>query len=100
MSKKIKIGSGVFFSSYKDYRSHDTDYLVFVDKPEGFNKFLHVILFDKKEDTFYYKTMSKKEFVDFELDHCKKCQMAAGKFLVPELVKYMNLTIEDLKLFK
>ena len=100
MSKKIEIGSSVFFKRYTDYKSHDTDYIVFVEQPQGFKTFLHINLFDKKEDTFYYKMMSKKEFIEYELNHCKKCQMAAGKFLIPELAEYMNLTIEDLKLFE
>ena len=44
--------------------------------------------------------MSKDEFLEYELEHCKKAKMAVGKLLVPELVKYMNITIDDLKKFK
>ena len=44
--------------------------------------------------------MTKDEFLEYELEHCKKAKMAVGKLLVPELVKYMNITIGDLKKFK
>ena len=44
--------------------------------------------------------MSTDEFLEYELEHCKKAKMAVGKLLVPELVKYMNITIDDLKKFK
>ena len=41
--------------------------------------------------------MSKDEFLEYELEHCKKAKMVVGKLLVPELVKYINITIDDLK---
>ena len=65
----------------------------------GMNKTLAYIK-TKTEDIFAYKQMSKDEFLQYELKHCKKAKMAVGKLLVPELVKYMNITIDDLKKFK
>lgn len=98
MNKRIEIGSQVFFKEYSDYSSHDKDYIEFHDEPNLYKTFMNAR--GKGTDIFFYKTMSKKEFMDYELEHCKKTPMAAGKFLVPELCKHMNITIDDLKLFQ
>jgi hypothetical protein len=98
MNKRIEIGSQAFFSGYEDYVSHDKDYIEFQDEPKLFKTFMNAR--GKGVDIFFYKTMSKEEFIKYELEHCKKLPMAAGKFLVPELCEYMNITIDDLKLFE
>lgn len=95
---KILIGSSVFFKEYNDFTPHDTDYVLFEDHPQLYKIFAHINT--KSEDIFAYKQMSKDEFLEYELEHCKKAKMAVGKLLVPELVKYMNITIDDLKKFK
>ena len=97
MNKRIEIGSQVFFKEYSDYQSHDKDYIEFQDEPKLFKTFMNAR--GKGTDIFFYKTMPKQEFIDYELEHCKKTPMAAGKFLVPELCEYINITIDDLKLF-
>lgn len=97
MNKRIEIGSQVFFKGYNDYTSHDKDYIEFQDNPKLYKVFMNAR--GKGTDIFFYKTMPKKEFIEYELEHCKKTPMAAGKFLVPELCKHMNITIDDLKLF-
>lgn len=98
MNKRIAVGSQVFFSQYEDYQSHDKDYVEFQDEPQTFRKFL--IVRENGNDVFYYKTMSKEEFIAFELNHAKGISMAACKLLVPELAEFIGLTIEDLKLFE
>ena len=98
MNKRIEIGSQVFFKGYSDYSSHDKDYVEFQDEPKLYKTFMNAR--GKGTDIFFYKTMSKREFINYELEHCKKTPMAAGKFLIPELCKYMNITINDLKLFE
>lgn len=98
--KKITIGSNTFFKDYVDYTSHDVDYIVFEENPKQYKNFMHINLTCKGSDTFYYRNMSKQEFIDYELKHCSKVPMAAGKLLVPELCEYKNITIEDLKLFE
>ena len=95
---KILIGSSVFFKEYSDFNPHDIDYVLFEDHPQLYKIFAHINT--KSEDVFAYKQMSKDEFLEYELEHCKKAKMAVGKLLVPELVKYMNITIDDLKKFK
>ena len=98
MNKRFKIGSQVFFSGYPDYVSHDKDYVEFQDNPTFYKTFANAK--EKYNDIFYYRSMSKKEFIDCELKHCINTPMAAGKFLSPELAEYMNITIDDLKLFQ
>lgn len=95
---KILIGSSAFFKEYNDFNPHDVDYVLFKDCPQLYKIFAHIIT--KSEDIFAYKQMSKEEFIEYELEHCKKAKMAIGKLLVPELIKYMNITIDDLKKFK
>ena len=98
MNKRFKIGSQVFFKGYPDYISHDADFVEFQDNPTFYKIFANAK--EKYNDIFYYKTMSKDEFIKYELEHCKTTPMAAGKFLVPELAEYIGFTIEDLKLFQ
>lgn len=98
MNKRIEIGSQVFFKEYNDYISHDKDYIEFQDEPKLYKVFMNAR--GKGTDIFFYKSMSKQEFIDYELEHCKKVQMAAGKFLVPELCEHMGITIDDLRLFE
>ena len=98
--KKITIGSNIFFKDYVDYTSHDVDYIVFEDNPKQYKNFMHINLKCKGSDTFYYRDMSKEEFIEYELKHCSNVPMAVGKFLVPELCHYKGITLEDLKLFE
>lgn len=98
--KKITIGSNIFFKDYVDYASHDVDYIVFEERPTQYKNFMHINLKCKGTDTFYYRDMPKEEFIEYELKHCLKVPMAVGKFLVPELCEYKNITIEDLKRFQ
>lgn len=99
IKKKIQIGSQVFFKGvYEDYESHDKDYICFVEKPVLFKDFMNIR--GKGEDIFFFRDMSKNEFIDYSIKHCEKLPMAAGKFLVPEVVEYFGMTIEDLKKFE
>lgn len=99
IKKKIQIGSQVFFKGvYEDYESHDKDYICFVEKPVLFKDFMNIR--GKGEDIFFFRDMSKNEFIDYSIKHCEKVPMAAGKFLVPEVIKYFGMTIEDLKKFE
>ena len=89
---KILIGSSVFFKEYSDFNPHDIDYVLFEERPQLYKIFAHINT--KTEDVFAYKQMSKDEFLEYELEHCKKAKMAVGKLLVPELVKYMNILFQ------
>lgn len=98
MNKRFKIGSQVFFKGYPDYISHDADFVEFQDNPTFYKIFANAK--EKYNDIFYYKRMTKQEFIEYELKHCINTPMAAGKFLSPKLCEYMNITIDDLKLFQ
>ena len=99
MEKKIKIGSQVFFSGiYEDYNSHDEDYIIFVKNPTLFKDFMNIR--GRGKDYFYFRDMGKDEFIEYSIRHCEKLPMAAGKFLVPDVIKHLGMTIEDLKKFE
>lgn len=95
---KIPIGSQVFFSCYDDYVSHDVDYVIFESNPSLFKLFM--IARGKGIDCFHYKMMSKEEFIKIELEHCNSLHMVAGKFLIPELLNYFNISLEEIKQFE
>jgi hypothetical protein len=99
IKKKILIGSQAFFKDvYEDYKSHDVDYICFVENPTLFKDFMNIR--GKGEDMFFFRDMTKDEFIEYSIKHCEKTPMAAGKFLIPELADYLGITIEDLKKFE
>ena len=100
MKTRIKIGSAPFFESYSDYKPHDTDYMVFVDEV---TKVLKIVVTEdnKREDWFYYKKgITKEELIEYELEHCKQKPCHAGKFLIPDVVEYFGITLDDLRQFE
>ena len=92
--KKFDIGSRVFFNNFDDYVTKDIDELHIMDSwiVKGTNV---LNLNDNGLDIFYFKNMSKEEFINDTLQ-CET-SMRVGKFLVPEFVEYINFTIDDLK---
>lgn len=97
---KFKVGSTVFFEGYSDFNPHDNDYVLIENKPELYKNF--AVIKTKNSDYFCYREMSKDEFLKFEFDHCSKnkSEMAVGKLLVPELLNYFGITLEELKPFE
>lgn len=90
--EKILIGSRYFFSSYKDFRSHDYDYVAFVDTND-FQQMCRVR--SKRECVFIMKRHEDKEaYIDWALQ--QKAGMVIGKFLVPEVCKEMGFKLTDL----
>lgn len=98
--KKIIIGSNPFFSCYSDYKSHDTDYIIFEDEPQNYRNFKIVRMYTKGTDCYYWRNMSKKEFLEYELKHIQEIPMAINALLVPEVCEYKSITLDDLKLFE
>ena len=89
---EINVGSKAFFSNYKDFKPHDTDILRFVDNPEfKTNRQIHIT---NKMCIFEWRRMSKDKLLDIHLQ--LEDGMLVGKFLVPEVAAYLNLTMEDL----
>lgn len=91
---KFNIGSNVFFKDYDDYVIKDYDMLCIMD-----NWLLETtnVLNSKKDknDIFYFKDMTLEEFIEDTLT-CKT-PLRVGKFLIPEFVEYIHMTIKDLQ---
>ena len=90
--KKIIIGSKAFFGDFEDFTTKDTDVLAimdtFIEGKNNLNMKIH------GEDVFMYRDLTKRGFIDDALN--SGVPMRAGKFLVPEFVEYIHLTIEEL----
>lgn len=97
-TKQFIIGSSVFFADYyDDYISHDIDELHIMDNWSIKNTNV-LNLKNNGKDIFYFKDMSKQEFINDTLT-CNT-PMRVGKFLIPEFAQYLNMTIDDLKQLK
>ena len=91
--KEFKIGSSVFFDIYDDYNSKDIDLLDLTDVPLFGKSMMNMKL--KEKDIFFMPLESKDVMIDKTLE--SGVPMRVGKFLVPEFVEYIGLTIDDLK---
>lgn len=96
MDKKILVGSRAFFSKCPNFRSKDTDYLILVDKGNGF-QYVRQISMDH-QCIFEFVRRPKQEMIDYALTH--GAPMQVGKFLVKEVAEALALTAEDLKQLK
>lgn len=87
------VGSKAFFSKYKDFNPKDTDYLSLVDSGDIFSNFMQAHC--NGFCCFEYVRKPKDEMINDALE--SKLGMNIGKFLVPEFIKELGITIEDLK---
>jgi hypothetical protein len=90
---KIEVGSRAFFGGFADFASKDHDYVVLVDKPQGFNYRRECSL--RGVDTFEYKRMSAADFVAKTLEYADA--LAVGKFLVKGFADAIGLTTDQLQ---
>ena len=93
MSKKILVGSRAFFGKCPKFKSKDTDYLILVDKGNGFQYVRQLSL--QNQCIFEFVRRPKQEMIDYALQH--GAAMQVGKFLVKEFAQEIGLTIDDLK---
>lgn len=96
--KRIQIGSSVFFSEYDDYQSKDIDVLSIMDEFFPGSNSMRLKFNNTNEDVFLYRNLDKEGFIKDDLK--SGLPMRAGKYLVPEFIEYIGLTLEDLKQFK
>lgn len=96
--KRIIIGSRVFFSGYEDFKSKDTDVIAIMDSFFPGQNSLNMKIPKKGEDVFLYRNLDKMAFINDTLS--SGLPMRAGKFLVPEFIDYIGLTIDDLQLLR
>ena len=96
--KKFIIGSRCFFENFDDFNPSDTDELHIMDK-RLFGKKGSYIVKSKNEhkDYILYPPCSKDEFIEYDLN--VKDPMKLGKYICPEFIEYIDLTINDLKKF-
>ena len=96
MSRKILVGSSVFFNEIEGFQSKDRDYVILDENPVGYDFVRQTTL--RNKCFFEWKRMSPEQFVEYSL--CKGPAMQIGKFLVPEFVQEIGFTIEHLKKLK
>ena len=87
------VGSNVFFKDIKGFNSKDIDILELVDNPTDF-KYLRQFRF-KDKCVFQWKRMTPEKFIEVTLQN--NTPMEVGKFLVPEFIKEVGITIDHLK---
>ena len=87
------VGSNVFFKNIKGFKSKDIDILELVDNPADF-KYLRQFRF-KDKCVFKWKRMTPEKFIEVTLQN--NTPMEVGKFLVPEFIKEIGITIDHLK---
>ena len=87
------VGSRAFFEGLNDFKSKDTDILELVDNPIGFKNQRQFKFKDKC--VFQWRRMPVNEFISVTLSN--NVPMEVGKFLVPEFIEVMNITLDDLK---
>lgn len=96
VAKRIVVGSTAFFKNIEGFESKDIDVLLFIDNPKDFNIERQIRL-NKPVDkcVFEFRNGGK----DFLIEHSLKstCGMVIGKFLVPDVAEYLEMTIDDLK---
>lgn len=88
-NKSILVGSNVFFSGFSDFVSKDTDVLEFIDE----SIIRHIRFKDKC--VFQWKRYDADKMIDITL--VRNFPMEVGKFLVPEVINELGLTISQLK---
>lgn len=93
---RFNMGSKYFFDKMDEYVSKDNDILVIMDDWK-LTKTNVLNLKDKKKglDVFFYKNMSKDEFIEDTLE--SNVPMRCGKFLIKEFCDYIGFNIEDLE---
>lgn len=96
--KKIEIGSGAFFKNFPDYIEKDRDFLVLCERELIPGKLI-INMKKGKDDVFFMWNCGKDELIKRHSGFTFS-PMAAGKFLVPEVIEKLKITIEDLKLLE
>ena len=90
--KEFLVGSKVFFSVFEDFNAVDTDILIIDDDPD------YPVEKSYMEGNIHYirwRNFSKEQLIQ-EHRYIYKGRYIQ-KFLVPEFIEYIGLTIDDLK---
>ena len=93
MDKKIIIGSRAFFEDMPEFTPKDTDTLVWVADPKGFTHYRQTSI--SGQHIIEWRAMPKSELLAYSMRD-KANGLEFGKFIVPEFVELVGLTIDDL----
>ena len=94
MDKQIIIGSRAFFEGMPEFAPKDTDTLVWVADPNGFKHYRQTSI--SGQHIIEWRAMPKDDLLAHAMRD-KANGLEFGKFLVPEFVELVGLTIDDLK---
>ena len=92
MDKQFTVGSRAFFSDMPDFRSKDSDILVLMDEPAGFQWRREQQL--RGVSTFRYKREHIAQMIQRTLD--ADDPLMVGKFLVPEVAAELGVSVADI----
>lgn len=92
MDKQFTVGSRAFFSDMPDSRSKDSDILVLMDEPAGFQWRREQQL--RGVSTFRYKREPIAQMIQRTLD--ADDPLMVGKFLVPEVAAELGVSVADI----
>lgn len=92
MDKQFTVGSRAFFSDMPDFRSKDSDILVLMDEPAGFQWRREQQL--RGVSTFRYKREPIAQMIQRTLD--ADDPLMVGKFLVPEVAAELGASVADI----
>ena len=94
---KFRVGSNAFFKGMSGFNPHNDDIFCLVDSPRECGIMFGTRLEMKLNgvDYFYYINMPKDRLIKLHL--ALNDAMTAGKFLVPDVAKYLDFTIEDIQ---
>ena len=92
MDKQFTVGSRAFFSDMSGFRSKDSDILVLMDEPAGFQWRREQQL--RGVNTFQYKREPIAQMIQRTLD--ADDPLMVGKFLVPEVAAELGVSVADI----
>lgn len=93
MDKNFIVGSKAFFEGMEGFHSIDTDILVLVDKPQGFEHYSQRSICGR--NVYEWARKPKKDFIAYA-KRAVASGLEYGKFIVPEFAEELGLTIADL----
>lgn len=93
MKKEFIVGSRAFFSDMPMFHSDNTDIVVFTDTPDGFSHYIHSAISGRDTTTWVIKP--KDDFIEYAMRDLAN-GLEFGKFLVPDVVEYLGITMGDL----
>jgi hypothetical protein len=91
-NKKILVGSNVFFKNLPGFKPHDTDYII-INYSNNTNNFTHYI--QNKICYFVYEIQSKDKLIEYIIN--TKNNLNVCSLISPELIRELQLTIDDLR---